>query len=247
MAETWLPGVVKKSIPQTSTDPDIIPVGPIFHVAVSEADSLHDFFERDGGIESHGYIRRDGTIEQYRPVTVECDAQNAGNSWISHGKRYGFTSWETQGMGSGEWTPEQVASIKFIIGWHHDEWDVPLRKCPAWNAPGVGYHCLFEEWNTNHHSCPGPDRVKQFEHTIVLWMHQGGDEDDMTPEQEDRLVRKIADAVRAVPVKNKDAAGDVQGVGNLASILTNIESSADANHKAQMSLLREIRDLLKKG
>ena len=46
--------------------------GDVFHVAVSEAKSLHDFFMNNGGIESTGYIRRDGTIEQYRPPMAIC-------------------------------------------------------------------------------------------------------------------------------------------------------------------------------
>lgn len=166
-----IPGALWKPIPQTSTDPTIIPVGPIFHVAVSEASSLHDFFERDGGIESTGYIRRDGTIEQYRPLNVECDAQFDGNSWIgADGRRYGFTSWETQGMGSGQWTAQQVAAIQKIITFHHDQWETPYRVAPAWNEAGVGYHCLFDRWNKSHHTCPGPDRVKQFNRVIVPWL-----------------------------------------------------------------------------
>lgn len=169
----FVPGAVRKPIPQTSSDPTIIPVGPIFHVAVSEASSLHDFFSNDGGIESTGYIRRDGTVEQYRPLNVECDAQFDGNSWIgTDGRRYGFTSWETQGMGEGTWTPEQVASIEAIIAFHHEQWGTPYRVAPAWNVAGVGYHSLFAEWNHNNHSCPGPDRIVQFRRVIVPWLRQ---------------------------------------------------------------------------
>ena len=167
----FIPGAIQEPIPQTATDPDIIPVGAIFHVAVSESPDLHDFFENDGGIESTGYITRDGTIRQYRPVTVECDAQFDGNSWIgADGKRYGFTSWETQGMGTGEWTPEQVASIQTIMAWHHDQWGVPMRQAPAWNQPGFGYHALFFRWNKTNHSCPGPDRIAQWKRVLIPWL-----------------------------------------------------------------------------
>lgn len=171
----FIPGAIQEPIPQTSTDPDIIPVGDIFHVAVSEATDLHDFFEHDGGIESTGYILRDGTIKQYRPLTVECDAQFDGNSWIgADGKRYGFNSWETQGGATGEWTPEQVASIQFIIRHKHDHWGVPYRQAPAWNAPGFGYHALFFRWNKTNHSCPGPDRIAQWKRVILPWLVGGG-------------------------------------------------------------------------
>lgn len=170
----FIPGAIRKPIPQTSSDPNIIVAGAIFHVAVSEADSLHDFFERDGGIESTGYIRRDGTIEQYRPLNVECDAQFDGNSWIeADGKRYGFTSWETQGMGVGEWTPEQLDAIKKIIRFHHDHWGTPLQMPATWNGRGFGYHRLFSQWNHNNHSCPGDGRVRQFRGVIVPWLRAG--------------------------------------------------------------------------
>lgn len=169
-----IPGAVQKPIPQTSTDPDIVPVGAVFHVAVSEAESLHDFFSGpSGGVESTGYIRRDGTIEQYRPLTVECDAQFDGNSWIENGRRLGLTSWETQGMGEGEWTDAQIASIKKIIDFHRDQWGVPSRVCPGPTTAGFGYHALFDAWNHNHHSCPGPDRIAQFKRVIVPWLKTG--------------------------------------------------------------------------
>lgn len=169
----YIPGAVQKPIPQTASDPNIIVAGAIFHVAVSEASSLHDFFSDDGGIESTGYIRRDGTIEQYRPLNVECDAQFDGNSWVGEdGKRYGFTSWETQGMGVGVWTTAQLEAIKEIITFHHEQWGNPYMLAPAWNGHGFGYHCLYPQWNHNGHTCPGPDRVTQFRRVIVPWMRQ---------------------------------------------------------------------------
>ncbi|MCW2754667.1 MAG: hypothetical protein JWQ32_2078 [Marmoricola sp.] len=164
--QLWIPDVIVKELPR-GNDPDIVPVGAIFHVAVSEASSLYgDYLHRTDGVESTGYIRRDGTIEQYRPVTIRCDAQYDGNSfgWPT---RHGFTSWETQGEAAGEWTSEQLAAIKRIIIWHHTEWAVPLRQAPAWNEAGFGYHALFERWNKSNHSCPGPDRIKQWHQLIV--------------------------------------------------------------------------------
>lgn len=170
----FMPGAVAKNIPPGANDPPITPIGVIFHVAVSRADSLHGFFEHDGGIESHFYVRFDGTIEQYRSIWFEADAQNDGNSFVRGGKRCGFVSVETAGMGSGTWTAAQVASLKQIVLWVKSQSDFPLRKCPAWNAPGVGYHCLFHRWNVNAHSCPGPDRVKQFDRVFVPWFRGAG-------------------------------------------------------------------------
>lgn len=167
----WLPGAIRRPIAPGANDPQIVPVGDVFHVAVSEASSLFDFFDHNpSGIEATGYIRRDGTVEQYRPITVQCDAQAAGNSWSEGGRLVGLNSWETQGMGAGEWTPEQVDTIKRIIVWKHQAWGVPLRVCPSPTSAGFGYHRLFTAWNPHHHACPGPDRVKQFEQIIVPFL-----------------------------------------------------------------------------
>jgi len=164
--QLWIPGALRKPLAQ-GNDPDIVPVGAIFHVAVSEAPSLLGAYQhRADGVESTGYIRRDGTIEQYRPVNVECDAQWDGNSF-GWPRRRGFTSWETQGMGDGEWTPEQLAAIKRIVLFHYAQWGVPLRQAPAWNRAGFGYHSLFDRWNKSHHTCPGPARIAQWHSHIA--------------------------------------------------------------------------------
>jgi hypothetical protein len=158
-----LPFAKHELIPPGVNDPKIKAIGNVFHVAVSESADLHDYFDGpSGGIESHGYIRRDGSVIQYRTLDREADAQAAGNSFTYAGQLCGFLSWETQGGALGEWTPEQVATIKRIMHFTHDEGGVPLQQAPAWNRPGNGYHSLYPEWNPNKHSCPGPDRIKQW-------------------------------------------------------------------------------------
>lgn len=174
----WVPGAIRRPIAKTSSDPFIIPVGGIFHIGVTNASSLFQLFSNDGGIESTGYIRLDGTFEQYRPLNVQCDAQFDGNSFARpDGRLYGFNSWESQGGfpdGGGTWTDAQLAKIKDIIRFQHDQWGNPLRLAPAFNADGFGYHRLYDAWNHNHHSCPGPERVRQFNDIIVPWLKSGG-------------------------------------------------------------------------
>lgn len=241
MSELWLPGVLRKPIPQGANDPNIIPVGDIFHIAVSEAASLHDYFaERSGGIESTGYIRRDGTIEQYRPLNVECDANGDGNSWLADGKRYGFNSWETQGMGDGQWTPQQITSIKRIILWKHQNHGVPLRVCPAWNAAGTGYHRLFNRWNKNGHSCPGPDRVRQFNNVIVPWMKEVG-RPKPTPNITDVLTAKTrAERVAAATLVSKRGSVAARAAAiRLIDALAVIERG-EQNRDAALATLRKL-------
>ena len=86
------------------------------------------------------------------------------------GQRVGFISIETEGMGPGKWTQDQLAAIKAIILWVHSQQEFPMRVCPAWNSRGVGYHSMFEEWNPHAHSCPGPNRIVQFLDVIEPWL-----------------------------------------------------------------------------
>lgn len=178
----WYPRAIRKEIPPGSNDPVIVPVGCVLHVAEFEGDSLHDLFGNMGGVESTWYVRYDGTVEQYRSTTREADANLRGNSWTSGGKRYGLHSIETEGFEHGEWTGAQIESMKQLLTWDAKTHGWPLQVCPDWNGPGVGYHVMFGApgpWTSVAKTCPGPDRVEQFDRIIVPWLNAGGQEDDM--------------------------------------------------------------------
>jgi hypothetical protein len=53
--------------------------------------------------------------------------------------------------------------------------------CPTPTSAGFGYHRMFDAWNPHGHSCPGPDRVAQWEQTIGPWILRSAviEEDDM--------------------------------------------------------------------
>jgi hypothetical protein len=174
VAHGFMPGAIVKNIVPGSNDPAIVPCGVIQHIAVTDADTLLPGFTDGRGIESHFYVRKDGSIEQYRSIFFEADAQFAGNSFFLGGRRVGFISVEHQGgVGADLGVPmpkAQLDAFHRIILWVKAQSDFPLRKCPAWNAPGVGYHAQFTEWNTNHHSCPGSARIAQFDKVTVPWL-----------------------------------------------------------------------------
>jgi len=174
MTAGFMPGALAKNIAPGVNDPAITPCGVVLHVAVSESDSLFDYFNGpSGGVESHFYVRRDGTIEQYRSIWFQADAQLDGNTFDLDSKQVGFVSVETQGMGAGEWTAAQLKAIKAIIVWVRSQADFPLAACPAWNRPGVGYHTMWgspSHWTPSRKTCPGPDRIKQFHDVIEPWM-----------------------------------------------------------------------------
>lgn len=195
----WCDFATKRDIRPGSNDPPIDVVGVILHVAVSEERSLYNYFNGpSGGIESHFYVRRDGTIEQYRNTGFEADANWKANSFWEDGRRKGFVSIETQGMGHGHWTGAQLDSIKRLLVWLHDEHDFPLQKAPGWRGPGVGYHTMFgapSAWTPYAKTCPGPGRIEQFHNIIAPWMEE---DSDMPLSNHD--IERIANAVRNEPV-----------------------------------------------
>jgi hypothetical protein len=173
------PFATKKLIRPGSNDPHIVPRVAILHVDAANASSLHDYFDGpSGGIESHFFVKRDGGLEQYRDTDWQADANYLANDFA--------ISIETQGYGAGEWTPEQLDMIKRLLTWVSDQHAIPLRKVPAWDGAGVGYHTQFGApgpWTPVSKSCPGPDRIRQFNNTLVPWMESGArvapKEDDM--------------------------------------------------------------------
>lgn len=204
---TTYPGAITKLIPPGESDPRIRPVGVVFHVAVSEAASLYDWFRSAaaGGLEAHYYIRRDGTVECYRDNDVQADAQAAGNSWWSGTTTLGLLSVETQGMGEGVWTDEQVRAGADLVRWASAHYGFPVRAITSPQpgsaaGGGVGYHRQFPAWNPHGHLCPGDDRVPQVRDIIRLAQ---GDDMPLT----DADVDKVVDAIFA---KQTLVAGDDQ-------------------------------------
>lgn len=196
----------RKLIRATPSDPAIIPIGVILHVDAGSADSLYDYFAtRSGGIESHFHIKKTGEVEQYRSTEREADANYKANSFIGDdGRRYGYISVETQGLGAGEWNSEQLDAIKALLLWAHKKHDIPLRVCRNPKDPGVGYHTLFGApgaWTPVAKSCPGPDRIKQFEDVLTPWMKRGGKDEPVVKTRGvlvDQAIRRTRRALRRV-------------------------------------------------
>lgn len=161
---SFYPHAIRRNIAPGPNDPRITPRVVILHIAVSEAASLHGYFNGpSGGVESHFYVRRDGTVEQYRDTHWQADANTDANNFA--------ISIETQGMEHGEWTAEQMAAIKNLIRWCHDEHGIPLEVPQSWDGSGVGYHVQFPgRWDRRGATCPGPDRQRQYWDDLVPWL-----------------------------------------------------------------------------
>ena len=201
----FYPKAVVKNIAPGANDPAISPRLAILHVAVSTADSLHDFFDGpSGGVESHFYVRFDGTVEQYRSIYFQADANLDANDYA--------VSIETAGMGSGEWTAQQIAAIQDLLLWLHAEAGIPLQVVDKWDGAGVGYHTLFgapSHWTPVAKTCPGPARIRQFQDVLVPWLRQAANPKPEPRPAKTRVQKaraKIAaalDLLKAVPKSRK--------------------------------------------
>lgn len=162
----FYPAAKVMNIPPGVNDPPIKPRLAILHVDAGNNESLYDYFNGpSGGVESHFHVRKDGVVEQYRSIYFQADANLKANDFA--------VSIETQGFGEGEWNAAQMGAIKKLLLWLHDEAGIPLEKVTQWNGSGVGYHVMFGApgpWTPSAKTCPGPDRIKQFENVLVPWM-----------------------------------------------------------------------------
>lgn len=173
----WYPEARKLVISPGPNDPPIEVVGAILHVDAGNSSNLFSYFkDKSDGIESHFHIPREGPLHQYRDTHFEADANLKANSFYKNGRRFGFVSIETQGLAEGEWNAHQLAQIKRLLRWLAQTHNFPLRKTDSPQGPGVGYHTLFGApgpWTPNAKTCPGPDRIRQFNNVLVPWFASG--------------------------------------------------------------------------
>ena len=171
----WYPNAEQRRIPAGDNDPQITPALAILHVAVSLADTLFFFFrDRSGGVESHFYIRKDGTVEQYRSVNREADANLGANSYTVSGVLYGAVSIETAGLAGGWWNKAQKRSIEALLLWLHTEHGIHLQPVPkpfpSKFTGGVSFHSRHREWSPVVKTCPGVNRIIQYRRWLKPWM-----------------------------------------------------------------------------
>jgi len=150
------------------------------HVAASEATSLHGYFNQRGIPDSHFYVRRDGTVEQYVDTSMRAYADLEGND--------ATISVETQGGdGGGTWDPAQLASLVDLYVWavrtHGIARKLATSSKTDSTSRGLSWHRLgcdgnfpslpsmqagrIQRGGGMHYStslgkiCPGDNRIKQ--------------------------------------------------------------------------------------
>lgn len=117
------------------------------HVAVSEAASLHSFFNVSGRVDSHFYVRKDGTVEQYVDTSMRAFADLEGND--------ATISVETQGgvknANSEPWTGPQIQALVELFVWAHKTHGIPLRQALnshlGSSSQGLSWHRLGIDGN----------------------------------------------------------------------------------------------------
>lgn len=215
-----VPFAVQKNIPPGANDPRINARVGIWHVDAGNAESLYGWFNGpSGGIEAHGHIRTGGVLEQYRDTAFETDANYRANPFA--------LAWETQGFGAGQWTEEQLDTIKRLTRWMHRNHNIPLQVPRRWDGEGFGYHTMFPEWsNVPGKTCPGPERKEQFHDIIVPWMRDGGEihEEPLTP--------NITKALQADDREERIAA--------LRKVIRHADDEASAAAKSWLQAIRAV-------
>lgn len=247
----WYPLATKRPIAPGPNDPPIEIIGAILHVDAGNSPDLYDYFSKhSGGIESHFHIPKAGPVIQMRDTHYEADANLKGNSFIaSNGRRYGYASIETQGLEKGEWNAHQLANIKAVLKWLSETHSFPLRVCKSSTHPGVGYHVMWGApgaWTPVAKSCPGPDRVRQFENVLTPWFEAGapgggadtGGAEVITTDDVDKIAQAVFDKIEprlkayTLDMKKYEAQNDVPDAKRAAAYTVAELDARDAKKKA---------------
>lgn len=156
------PKAVWKPLPENQTQARITPRSFYVHSAAVDSGNVHGYFAQDKvKLESHFFVRWDGTVEQFLDTERRADAQGQANPWA--------ISVETEDDGDPDrqpWSALQMAALIDLIGWACDTHTIPRTLLKKWNGAGVGYHSQFGApsplTSVRGKTCPGKVRIRQF-------------------------------------------------------------------------------------
>jgi hypothetical protein len=174
---SWLMGdanVIRKPLPEASTQPRIIPRLAIMHSNAGPTKqswlNLWGWMNRDTvSGEAHCVPQLDGTMVQVMPFTVRADCNYKANRWYRDGKYYGAISFETQDNGSATlpttpWTLAQITSMANALAAICVAYRIPCTATTSAYGAGIGYHSQFPEWSIYvGKTCPGAARIRQMD------------------------------------------------------------------------------------
>lgn len=202
----WYPGAVKMELqPESDAQAAIRPTQFIVHSIVGPwtARRTYEYWRDSTNLESHFGIGYAGDIAQYIGTETRADANAAANR---RADGTGAISVETASnlTATDPWTDEQVEELIKVGAWAHQRHAIPLRLCRSAADPGFGWHKMFDAWNPNAHSCPGPARIEQFKKVVFpgIVARAAGQPEKETPvamTDEDAKKFWYADHIPAVP------------------------------------------------
>lgn len=246
------PGALWLPVPGAGSQPIVRITQGIAHVAASEGNSLHGYFSgASGGVESHEYIRYDGTAEQYVDSGRSADANVAANRRPDGTGAYSI---ETAGLADGHWTDTQLDRLVADFRWLHAAHGVPLRICRSPADPGIGWHCMWgfntranphvNPWTTALGKvCPGPNRVLQLRNVIIPRLAGATplEVEDLNADQDRRLTEIHAMLKGAVGFGQRDFQSTVAAILGAVQAIVNRENAQDAHLRALSGVLGDTK------
>lgn len=225
MPDAWASFAEKRPVALRDSQRRITPVGLVCHTAVLNTTVAVP----TGTTRWHFYLGKTGKLYQFFPVNVSAACQLHGNYWLDDGKPYGFVSCESwdgawssvwpnpdaNPSGGPAWTEAQMDTWGTLGGWLHTEWGIYLGKATAPRGKGVGQHSDFTgkdpqiRWNTSH-ACVGTKRKAQM-NEVRARMNAAAKpkppapkppEDDVTPEDIEKIAQRAAELVWFERLKN---------------------------------------------
>lgn len=232
------PRAIWKPLRENSTQPRIRPRAIILHSAVSDAESLFDFFQNSSELESHFYVRRSGVVEQYLDTTVQADANYKANSFA-----ISIETWDGRTPDIRGWNPNQITGLVGLCDWICDTHAIPRTSIATWDGTGIGYHTQFGApgpWTPVAKTCPGIARIGQVpalihqiaqkgtavsEPTINPWSYKNDDAladgvPDMVGKDAYALLMRTCNDARVI----RKALGGSQGLSAIEARLERIEN-----------------------
>jgi hypothetical protein len=244
---SWYPKATKRPIPEATSQPNITPRGVVLHTAVSNSKSLFGFWTSPSsdGVESHFYLQKEGTAEQYVGTETRADCQVDGNPYC-----ISVEAWDGAGViwtrdaDIPGWNSAQVAWLVDFLVWAHREHGIPLRLMRFMGDSGIGYHRQFvgprPSFATKPRECPGDRKVRQIPGIIALANKKLAGttptppEDDMTPEQANQLAA-VAREVSGLRAENELRHREYESVIGKMNVFNARELSRDADQNVVLA------------
>jgi hypothetical protein len=186
--------------------------------------STDNYFRTRTSIESHFGLGGpfdgpdlDGVLWQWVPLNRTADANFHANPWA--------VSIETSDNAPGRpedivaWSPKQLAALIRWGNWLADEWRVPRRQCPAWDASGFGWHAMWgapSHWtNVAGKVCPGRRRINQLRTVVFPAIFEGTEGDffmALTDSQQQEILAAARQINQAVGQGQLDYSGTIEAI-----------------------------------